>query len=350
MNLLLIAPKIGDIYIDILNELKKIGIDADYIEDSIYARDPRNIRIKKWYSNLRFNRNHCDKYFRNFWETCLAKNNYSKAYDFLLVIDGFRLHRVLFDELKRRNPKIFCVNYLFDSTRSLYHFESNFVFFDKVATFEQYDSMKFNILHLPISWPIMTEQTSIRYKLFGMGVYSPIRFKLFNFIYNIAEEYKFKSYIKLYTPKINRIGLYTIKQMARKFLSLSRHISVSEYTSCYITHELLSGDQFRYYMQSSEVILDTIAFEQDGLTARCMWALGAGKKIITTNKSIKDYDFYSTSQIYVVEQYNEETKKDIVNFLQKETVISSKTKQIILKYRTDNWLKFLLDLETNRSI
>ncbi len=344
MNLLLIAPKIGDIFRDILVELKKIGIDADFIEDSIYARDPRNIRVKKWYSNFKFNRNHCDSYFKRYWETLLARDEYSKAYDFLLVIDGFRLHRILFDELRKRNPKILCINYLFDSTRSLYHFESNFIFFDKVATFEKYDSMKFNILHIPISWPIMTEQTAIQYKLFGMGVYSPIRYELYDFMYDIAEEYNFKSYIKLYTPKINRIGFYSIKQIVRNFLSLPKHISVKEYNSFYITHELLSGNQFRHYMQSSEAILDTIAFEQDGLTARCMWALGAGKKIITTNKSIKDYDFYSSSQIFVVEHYNEETKREIVNFLQQETIISSKIRQSILRYRTDNWLKTLLGL------
>lgn len=344
MNLLLIAPKIGDIYKDILNELTLMGVVADFIEDSIYTRDYRNIRLKKWYSDFNFNRKLCDLYYTNYWNHILAKEEYSKTYDYILVIDGFRLHHTLFDELRARNPKIICINYLFDSTRSLYHFEENFHYFDKVATFERHDSEKYGLLHLPISWPRMQHVNSTELKMFGMGVYSPIRFKMFDFMSRIAEQHNLKCYIKLYNPHITNLRLYNLKQYIRNILSLPKHISVNEYKSKYITHELLSGESFRFYMHNSEVILDTIAFEQDGLTARCMWALGAGKKIITTNESIKSYDFYTPSQIFVIENYSNETKDNLLKFLDSEIQIPLDVSNKILKLRTDNWLKYLLEL------
>ena len=50
----------------------------------------------------------------------------------------------------------------------------------------------------------------------------------------------------------------------------------------------------------SNVILDISHPGQSGLTMRTFEAIGAGKKLITTNADIKNYPFYNSNNIYVI--------------------------------------------------
>ena len=49
----------------------------------------------------------------------------------------------------------------------------------------------------------------------------------------------------------------------------------------------------------SSIILDKVYPNQQGLTMRTLESIGAGKKLITTNKSIQHYDFYNTNNIAI---------------------------------------------------
>ena len=78
---------------------------------------------------------------------------------------------------------------------------------------------------------------------------------------------------------------------------------------------------------------------QDGLTARCMWALGAEKKIITTNKAVKQYPFYSPDQFFVLNNSSE----GLVSFLASDFKMSNEVREIIKQYRIDNWLRLMVN-------
>ena len=43
-----------------------------------------------------------------------------------------------------------------------------------------------------------------------------------------------------------------------------------------------------------------------------MWALGIGRKIITTNSSVVSYDFYDHNQIYIVDDVNKLSFNEMV--------------------------------------
>lgn len=88
----------------------------------------------------------------------------------------------------------------------------------------------------------------------------------------------------------------------------------------------------------SEIIVDLTLSHHDGLSFRPFEALAFGRKMITTNKSIKKYDFYNPKNIFI---WGEDS--DLKNFIQEPYVPISK--EIYEKYSFRNWLKNVLEEE-----
>ena len=53
---------------------------------------------------------------------------------------------------------------------------------------------------------------------------------------------------------------------------------------------------------NSKIILDIEHPNQKGLTMRTFESLGAGKKLITTNATVKEMDFYNANNIVVIDR------------------------------------------------
>lgn len=339
-NILFICPNISGFYQDVIDEMTNQGYHVDYIYDEYKKNDPLyNRGHVKHYSKeeiQEFN-NGCKKY----WEEILNRPEYSKLYDYLLVVDGKGLHEVLFRTLRNRNPQIKTVNYLFDTVRSLYHFEENFHFFDSVYTFDKQDSEKYSIKFLPICWPkVDNSNCSIKYKAFAMGVYIPSRYEVFKFVYNIVNSFGYKSYIKTYYPKKKYYFLWYLWNIIK---GTKPAIGIMQYYSKFITHGFISHSEFLRIMTSSDIVIDTINPQQDGLTARCTWALGNEKKIITNNASIATYDFYTPEQVYIIHDFSQKTRKEIESFIDKDFYMSEENRKKIAEFRIDNWVKRLLN-------
>ena len=78
---------------------------------------------------------------------------------------------------------------------------------------------------------------------------------------------------------------------------------------------------------------------QDGLTFRVFEAIGYHKKLITTNKDIKTYDFYNSNNIYVID----DVKNISIPLSFFETDYEEIPKQIVEKYMLKNWVTTILD-------
>ena len=77
---------------------------------------------------------------------------------------------------------------------------------------------------------------------------------------------------------------------------------------------------------------------QYGLTSRCIEALGANRKLITTNENIKDYDFFNESNIRIIDRKNPIINADffISDYIKPK-------KEIYEKYSLKNWLINIFD-------
>lgn len=57
-------------------------------------------------------------------------------------------------------------------------------------------------------------------------------------------------------------------------------------------------------VKQSDIILEIGQMGQTGVTLRAIEAMLLNKKLITTNKSVKEYDFYSPEQIFILDENN----------------------------------------------
>ncbi len=74
----------------------------------------------------------------------------------------------------------------------------------------------------------------------------------------------------------------------------------------------LSQEETLDIISQSKVVVDIEHPGQVGLTMRTLEMLGCQKKLITTNKSVREYDFYNEDNILVVERNNIKLNKSFL--------------------------------------
>ncbi len=339
-KVLLIAPDWMGLHNDIIEGLKSLSYEVDYIPEKRYPYDP-------FYSLYKRRKSKSTEAFLSeielYWKEILAKPEFSSAYDFLLVVDGQAIHPCLFEILSERNPHIKKVNYLFDRIEGVYAFDINFNYFDSIYTFDPSDSKKFNLNFMQIYWVPILSSCKKEYKIFGFGTYSKFRYNVFSQLEHIFSDVPGDKFIKVYNANVRNKYIHELINYIRFFLRMERNISLKELNSGLVVSDTIPTGQFREIIASSDVVVDTSAPYQDGITARFMWALGAEKRIITTNKSVRNYSFFSKEQIFVLDldRINEQ-KNELLSFVEGTYVMPDSIRSLVNEYRIDNWIRTLL--------
>lgn len=89
------------------------------------------------------------------------------------------------------------------------------------------------------------------------------------------------------------------------------------------------------YVNESRAILDYYVDPQAGLSLRAMESLFYGKKIITNNKTIEDYNFYNIDNVFILD--NDDNGK--INSFLYDTPPIQVNSEIKASYLFDSWLK-----------
>lgn len=95
-------------------------------------------------------------------------------------------------------------------------------------------------------------------------------------------------------------------------------------------------EQYIKYVKESRAILELIVGDIKGLTLRTMEALFLKKKLITNNKDLKNYEFYNSNNIYILENEEKDIKK-LKEFMDKPYIEIDK--DIIEYYDFNHWIK-----------
>lgn len=330
-----------DIYRDVQKAMEKMGFEVVWVEASTITPNPYN-KLLNLYTpeNIRaYLERVADK-----WERILAQEEFQAPFDYFFAINGLDVHPKLFDFLTSKNPNIYKILYLYDRVDGVIQLDEFFNYYDRVFSFDLSDCDKYHLNFLPIYWIPSLGTQPVKYHVFGLASYSffkPERTALYQRINDLVNRNKLKGYIKLYinTGKDSQIKFW-VKNIIKRFLGRDS-ISLSLLSSELTTFERLSPSEYRDFINGSDTILDTQAQYQDGLTARFMWAVGAGKKIITTNPNIKKYDFYSSDQFYILSK-DDKDNEALLKFLMSSFKPSEAYCDKIRKYRIDNWIQTIL--------
>lgn len=316
-KVLLIMPEFYDYEKEIIEELHK-KYAVDFIK--MY---PVNIFIiilikalKKIFKNFEVK-------FYYFYFKFLLKSKYNKKYDYILVINGENIGENLILDLKN--------NYLNKIGKMILHIwtpisrypilEKTYKLYDRISSFEKEDCKKYGLIfrtnfYSSILDEIKQNNKKIIYDFIFVGQF---RLERYLFIKNFMQ--------------LNNNGFYYLYHNFFTFIIFKiikkeyRNISFKD-----LKFKQLSRKNMYELMQKSKCILDDTDVNQNGLTQRIFDALYLEKKIITTNKKIKEYEFYNKNNIFVINSQNIIIDRD---FFTKEFL-----KEMDLNsYSLENWCK-----------
>ncbi|MBP2618037.1 hypothetical protein [Chryseobacterium jejuense] len=216
--------------------------------------------------------------------------------DYVLVIRGEVVPAFFLRKIKEINPNCILIFYNWDSFKNTPNTSNHLDLYDKSFSFDLEDAKKFNINFLPLFYydqfkADLNDSTGKKYDLLFLGTAHSDRYIIANKLSKWCETNGLTAFNYFFMQGklvyfIKRIIDPTFKKFDYKKLSFN---------------SLTTLEMVEFYKQS-KVILDINHPYQTGLTMRTFEAIGANKKLITTNSEIKKYPFYNENNFYIIDR------------------------------------------------
>jgi len=326
-RILLFSPHFFGYGLAVAKKLEDYGAEVNYfderpgndfmtkalirIDKSLLAR-----KIHKYYSKI--NRS--------------LKKNY---YDYVLFLNLEAISEKDLKALKASQPRATFIMYMWDSVRNKKHTASLLSYFDLKHTFdkddsenERYSAFNFRPLFFLDEYRNLDSRAKKDIDLLFVGSIHSDRYPLLMKIQSLcAEAGKTTDFFMFLQSK----KLFYARKASDKSFSTAK-MTDFEFTS-------LSKEDLINKLARTKVVLDIQHPSQTGLTMRTVEMIGAKKKIITTNKHIKDYDFYNPTNVLCIDRENIEL--DMSFF---ETDFKDLDDAIYHRYSIDGWLEEIFSI------
>lgn len=250
-------------------------------------------------------------------------------YDYVLFLNLEAISKSDLLELKKHQPNAVFIMYMWDSVQNKKHTASLMPYFDLKHTFDKsdsknpkYKSFNFRPLFFLDDYRNINSKSNHTTDLLFVGTLHSDRYNLLKKIRDHCNEIgKSTDFFMFFQSK----KLFYAQKASNRSFSKAR-IEDFEFAS-------LSKEKLIKKLENTKVVLDIQHPDQKGLTMRTIEMIGARKKIITTNKAIKEYDFYDPNNVLYVDRENID-----LNSLFFETDYRDLDSEIYHKYSIDGWL------------
>lgn len=300
-NILLIAPAYHNYYSKIALAFENLGAKVEY-----YSLDPTSF----FSSNFYFTRLKKFSLFKRIYNYEVIKTNRKiiqslkgKQFDHVVIIKGDLLSDDSLIQLKSLMPKANFVLYQWDSLKN-YNFLHRIKYFNNVYSFDYADSIQYErIKYLPLFYAeeyakiALLKNIKYEYDFFFLGFNHAARVNKLIELIHFCDENKLTYSINLMTTISEKIRMHLKKIKINCFF---KSIKFNQFSEKYIR---------------AKAIIDISPPQQTGLPIRIIEAVGANKKIITTNYYIINESFYDPKMIFI---WGKDDLNDLVNFLNQE--------------------------------
>lgn len=300
---------------EIEKEMKRQGFDV-----TTFSTLPSYNMLERIYNKLtndKYLRNKSRKKQKEFFE----KSN--REYDYVFVIVGNYLDQIIFETYRKTHPRSKFILYLWDDVKRLEHSSWLIKNFDVIYSFDLDDVNQYSFRFLPLFYSPyhLYENEEKKYDLCLMGSWHDERMELWNKIVDRYTLNRDKLYLFLLGSRFKHY-LCWIFPKNKKFLSKE-----------YIHLRKIDFEKTAEIMKQSKATLDVQCKGQAGLTMRTVESIGTRTKLITTNKSIVNYDFYDSQNIAIIDRDNPEVE-DVFWKTEYKTI----SKDIMEKYSLQRWI------------
>lgn len=234
-------------------------------------------------------------------------------------------------KIKLLFPKSELITYLSDSVISNNHIMNNLRYFDRIITYDRIDYIKLinmglNVQFRPLffvdDYSIEHTKDDLKYDITFIGTIHSDRYDIIKEISEIAESENYNFYTFKFLQA--KFMYYYYKFLNKGF----RNATINDFD-----YEKKSAKFIANIYNQSKCILDMQFPKNNGLTMRTIETMASKKKLITTNKDIKEYKFYNPNNILIIDRQN--IKID-PNFLKSEF---EEVEDIMKPYSLEEWIK-----------
>jgi hypothetical protein len=322
-KVLFIAPSFFGYEHDIAEQFIALGADVDYFDER-----PFTSSVAKILNRLNFKtfiKNDIEKHF-----TEMCNKATEKEYDYFFVISPETLEKSFIENIQSTNKNMISILYMWDSFRNKSNANRIVSCFDKVFSFDPTDrvsgvDIKFLALFYSDDFKYVEKDALnlTKYAVSFIGTVHSDRVKLAKLIMKQFKDKGFNTYSFFYCP--SKLLFILKKIFTREF----DFISFNE-----VSFSSMSKLEIKDVFINSSAVIDIQHPDQTGLTMRSIEMLGLNKKLITTNTDIKNYDFFNSDNIAVIDRYSPSIPVEFI-----DTSYIEPNDCVVNQYSIQNWLR-----------
>lgn len=323
-KIIFFCPKTFGYDQEILSEMRRMGADVTFRSDK-----PIEHAWAKGFIRLypRISWNYSDRYFFRWLEQCTPAQC-----DFIFIIRGEGLSPAFMRALRQKYPEARIILHLWDNIANLKKVEMKFPYVDDISSYDPLDCQQFSKFKFrPLFFLEKYLSRDVKHndrRIFFVGTLHSDRSRVISMIKNSLPRNVDLDYWLFIRSRVE-YSLRLIVDPHLRALDRSRLI-----------FKPLSFENISMRVNKCSAVIDIEHPRNTGLTMRTFEMIAAGKKLITTNKSIIQHDFYDPKRICVIDRNNPSLPPD---FLEEETPPLSD--HFLAKYSLRRWILDILDVK-----
>ncbi len=283
-KILFIGPVTYTYHTEIYNELINMGAKVDFFGENTLAFLYR--------ATKKFNKHLFNLHVKKFRNKIDKKAN-EIQYDYIFLIRGDFLSKGFLHQIKCKQKTAKFLMYQWDSVK-VFNYLDLIDVFDTVYSFDREDCKQNGFEYLPLFYDndyknIRNLNEPIEFDLLFVGSLHSDRLQILKELDAQAKEHGLTIKFLLYMP------FFT-------FLKNFLFTKDFSFDMKYMIFKPIDKRALLDLFAKSKVIVDINNTSQSGLTMRTIETLGAGKKLLTTNKSILNDAFYCEQDINIIDR------------------------------------------------
>lgn len=317
-NILFISPEFFGIEKSIIHAMEKLGAKVTWFDErSIRSSVSRAVNSV---SPRVFN-NYSDKYYETIIEKC------DSDIDAVLIVKGEMVSEKTIQRIRNKWKNAEVILYLWDPVRNIKGILPKTKLYDRIISFEPGDCKKYGFEFRALFCDIENKDkgNSDTKKKYDVCFYGTMYADRFSIVYNMEQ-----------FCKNNNLKFYKFCFLRGKFMAFYYWFTNAGFRKLgnkAISYKSKSSVEIAQIINQSKVILDANDPYQQGLTLRTIETMALGRKMITTNKDIVNYDFYNPNNICVIER---DSVTIPLEFFDKK--YETLDQEIIKKYTAEGWV------------
>lgn len=310
----------------IITKMRELGAETDLIHDK-----PNDGFICKTLGRYQvgFFQEVLNHYYRKALEPLKSRD-----YDYILSIRGEYTPISTLKLLKNYFPNSKLILYIWDGLhkRNTKGIEKKWPYYDKVYTFDRidYEEYKKELLFQPLYYYedylpkelSVSNKESFIYDLSFIGTGHDDRIPIVKNVMEQCRKNGLRCFSYFYVP---HQMVFLRDKICNQYY---KNVKLSD-----VRFEKISFSQLYQIYANSKCVIDVENAGQHGLTMRSIEILGLKRKLITTNKDIKNYDFYNSSNVFILDRKNPVMDMEFFN-----VPYQMLEDDMYKKYSLENWI------------